>query len=186
MFSKIRLMRWDVRLVVLVALFTFLLFPSITFAYTINPQGAKWPSVNPLYWYMENWVGYNTRVAFTNSLQDWNAAGTKVHFQNSGSYKVYLAEANMPGVAWDGRSYITGSGTTIQSCSCYLNMYYTDGYGANKRRSVSGHELGHSLGLWEVTGGAELMNKATPSRYDTYGVYTPQQDDINGVNFLYP
>lgn len=184
MFSKVRLIKCNVRLLIPVILVIFLLCPSITSAYTLI--GYKWASVNPLYWYMENWVGYNTRVAFTYSLQDWNAAGTKVHFQNSASYKVYLAEVNMSGVTYDGISYVTVQGTKIISDSSYLNMYYTDGYGTNKRRSVSGHELGHSVGLGEMTAGAELMNQYTSVRYDTYGVYTPQQDDINGVKAMYP
>jgi hypothetical protein len=184
MFSKVQLIKWNVRLVIFVMLVIFLLCPSITSAYTL--LGPKWVSVNPLYWYMENWVGYNTRVAFTYSLQDWNAAGTKVHFQNSVSYKVYLAEGYVTGVTWDGITYYGYRGSTMTWASSYLNMYYTDGYGTNKRRSVSGHELGHALGLGEMTVGAELMNRYTSSRYDYYGVYTPQQDDINGINAMYP
>lgn len=29
------------------------------------------------------------------------------------------------------------------------------------------------------------MNQYTNLRYDTYGIYTPQQDDINGINAMY-
>jgi hypothetical protein len=29
------------------------------------------------------------------------------------------------------------------------------------------------------------MNPYTSERYDVYGIYEPQQDDLNGVNALY-
>ena len=51
---------------------------------------------------------------------------------------------------------------------------------------MSGHELGHVLSLnEEISPPNVLMNPGTNIRYGVYGIYTPQQDDINGVNYLY-
>ena len=184
MFSKVRLIKWNVRLVILVVLFIFLLCPSVTFAY--NLWGYTWDSVDPLYYWMDNWVGYNTRTAFVYSMEQWNATSTPVNFQNSGNYDVYLFETNRDDVTWDGRTSASVQGSKFVKVYCYLNMYYTDDYGTNKRRSVAGHELGHVLGLDEMGYyDSVLMNQYTDRRYDVYGVYTPQQDDIDGVNAMY-
>lgn len=187
MFSKVRLIKWNVRLLILVVLFIFLLCPSVTFAYEL--LGYTWSSVDPLYYLMENWVGYKTRLAFGISINDWNATSTPVNFQYSASnYKVYLYEVYNDEVGWDGKYLLTvNSGThRILYARALLNYYYTDDYGTNKRRSVSGHELGHVLGLDEMGYyDPVLMNQYTDRRYDTYSVYIPQQDDIDGVNDMY-
>jgi hypothetical protein len=49
------------------------------------------------------------------------------------------------------------------------------------------HEFVHALGLGHVQG-AVIMNPATwgqNSRYETYNLTTPQNDDLNGINTLY-
>lgn len=63
--------------------------------------------------------------------------------------------------------------------------YYTV-YATNKAVSVATHELGHVLGLGDLYGSYQsLMNGYTSTRYDSYGIYTPQQDDLDGINVLY-
>lgn len=100
--------------------------------------------------------------------------------------RFFLSWDNQSDVSWDGLAYISdddGDGF-YDYASAFVNRYYTDDYELNKRRSVMGHELGHMLGLAHETG-AVLMNGYTSQRYDTYGVYTPQTDDVNGINALY-
>ena len=69
------------------------------------------------------------------------------------------------------------------------NKQYTDGYATNKIRFITCHEPGHALGLADVGLWDDvLMNGFTGgegSRYDTYGIYTPQEDDEDGINFIY-
>lgn len=183
MHSRVRLIRWCACLLAFVMLLIFLLCAPFTLAYDLS--GVTWDSVDPLGYYMENWVGIKTRTAFTYSIEDWNATDTPVNYQEDpANYKVYLCETEEPGVDWDGKCKIGYTGSRIDWATCMLNMYYTDDHAANKRRSVSGNELGHSLGL-NHEDAAVLMNPYTSSRYDKYGVYTPQEDDINGVNAMY-
>ncbi len=49
----------------------------------------------------------------------------------------------------------------------------------------SGHELGHALGLGHSEYDNSLMEPYNSVRWGTYGIYYPQQDDINGINTLY-
>ena len=183
MYSKIRLIRWNVRLLILVMLFIFLLVPSVTFAY--NLSGYTWLDVDPLY-YDIDWCGWRTRNAWSQSIGDWNLTSTPVNFENYWYFKVGCFESRRSDVTWDGYCWRNTYENYIMSATCTLNAYYTDGYSASKRKSVSGHELGHVLGLshmpWYYSA---LMNGYTYWRYDVYGVNTPQQDDINGVNAMY-
>jgi hypothetical protein len=47
----------------------------------------------------------------------------------------------------------------------------------NRSRSTAAHEFVHGIGLAHATSQARLMY-ASISRYDVYGVYTPQATDI--------
>ncbi len=88
-------------------------------------------------------------------------------------------------VNWDGICTITHSGSEIRYASCAVNHFYVLNYSADKKQSVFAHEVGHALGLADVYSGARLMHGITSERYDTYGVYRPQTDDIDGVNAMY-
>ncbi|MBE0481461.1 MAG: hypothetical protein IBX68_10845 [Dehalococcoidia bacterium] len=177
--------------VVAVILALLILVPSSVSAYTL--LGPKWLSVDPLlYWwnyydFEEDPIGLQ---AWWDSVQDWNGTPTPVNYQWTwGGSQVRLGKAIQPNAGWDGLSTIHFEGDTIVRVTCAYNWSYTRFYTPNKIRSVTGHELGHSLGLGEMgLGSYALMNQFTSgpgSRYDGYGIYTPRQDDINGVNAMY-
>lgn len=87
---------------------------------------------------------------------------------------------------WDGITFWDNPGGFFSYANLYLNTFYTFNYGQGRIQSVCAHEIGHQLGLGDVSGGAcVLMNGVTSTRYGTCGVYTPQTDDINGVNAQY-
>jgi hypothetical protein len=80
------------------------------------------------------------------------------------------------------------SGGHSSGFGSYWNKYYTDGYSSTARRQVMVHELGHAIGLGHSgspsCSGQPIMY-ANSNRYFTCGRYAPQQDDINGINYLY-
>lgn len=62
----------------------------------------------------------------------------------------------------------------------YLNWYYLSSANDTQRRSTTGHEIGHALGL-DHTANPALMNNVR----DRNVIYTPKDEDINGVNAIY-
>jgi len=62
----------------------------------------------------------------------------------------------------------------------YLNWWYLSAANDTQRRSTTGHELGHALGL-DRTANAAIMNNVR----DRNVIYTPKDEDIKGVNAIY-
>lgn len=172
--------------VALLTVFTVMALNVPVLAYT-QFDNARWASVDPLYFGLDSSSG-DSDAAWDQSAANWTNAGTPVYLVNDDwAYDVYLSDTYDSSAFWDGimptNERIVYLGT-IQTASGYLNTYYTASYATNKRISATGHELGHIIVLGHSSG-AVLMNYSTSSRYDTYGVYTPQTDDINGVNYYY-
>lgn len=91
-------------------------------------------------------------------------------------------------------TYNTGApGYTERSCNIfgnfnythvYGNTYHMQGYSDPARRTVFSDEIGHALGLNHVSSTSAIMYP-TMAIYFVYNLYTPQADDINGVNANY-
>lgn len=179
-----------VRVIILVAMVTVLSIMAVSPVFAYNLWGYEWEDVDPLnYWY--NYYDFeddpDTMGCWYYSAGDWNDTGTEVNYVLISYYPspdVRCGKAYQSGVPWDGLCSITVQGTTIIYADVTINKYYTDSYSTNKKRSVTCHELGHAVGLGDSSG-AVVMNGWTSYRYDTYGIYTPQQDDIDGVNAMY-
>ena len=128
---------------------------------------------------------YTWRQTFTTSVSDWNAAVTKPQYYESSTsvnqFDSYTAQDGLYGYA---------------AVSCFVNPYqmasftakanseYGPSYNwdASFMRSVTGHEMGHGLGLWHSTVSPSIMN----SSRNRYVTFNPQTDDINGIGSMYP
>lgn len=133
------------------------------------------------------------RTAFLNGISDWDGTGTPIWFvQSSSNPRMYLYDEN------DGNNgYIGYEDDSISGFWCQngynqtliayvkLNTYYTSGMQGDIHsiESTAGHELGHGLGLNHVTFPALMY--PSEDRYYSWGIYKPQQDDENGVNYIY-
>ncbi|WP_172200960.1 M57 family metalloprotease [Saccharibacillus qingshengii] len=127
-------------------------------------------------------------AVWNNAVNNWNYKTNLIKFTNGGtSGKVSLSTVYNSSIDSDGRAttYFDASKNAYGGFS-WLNTYHTSKYTAAKTESVATHELGHILGLADLSSGyASLMNGYTSARYDTFGIYTPQKDDVDGITFIY-
>lgn len=74
---------------------------------------------------------------------------------------------------------------TYTWASVTLNTHYTANYSVAKKQAIWVHEFGHALGLNHSQFSNNMMWHCAPCVFDQYGYYTPQGDDIAGMNTIY-
>lgn len=143
---------------------------------------------------MQSMQSYD-ETGFLNGIDAWNWSPAPVVFV-SGTSGIALYDTNAGNSGWDGYETEAASTFYCQNPSGYdqfahawaeLNYYYTSGYyksgSSGAIQSVAAHELGHAIGLGHSS--SQTLMAPNTDRYWTYGINTPQQDDINGANYLY-
>lgn len=177
---------------ILVILATIILIPAFfskgAAAYLL--EGCKWPGYT-IYWYTDTTGDYETQT--TNSALAWSATPTRIStsFSTTNQWIIVHAVNNgndgHPGITY----YLcTPTGAFQQPTVSDYNTSYTDFYSSAEKQNVMVHELGHAIGLGH-SGSApppcpQPIMYPNVSTYETCGENTPQQDDINGINALYP
>ncbi|MBA4548874.1 matrixin family metalloprotease [Thermoactinomyces intermedius] len=156
------------------------IFPSMTFAYSFT--GDK---LCDYYYVYYRWGGHITKEhqeASKKAIQSWNEAQDKRRFVQGDSSATGVVDSYYSSTdGYFGYSYWqTGVGSCINSWVAKMNTYYESNNDSQFGQSVLGHEIGHVLGLAH-TNWTSLMN----TERDRFQTYTPQTDDINGVNNLY-
>lgn len=164
--------------------FMILVAPSSAWEHHI----AKWPiqgnDVPVTYSWGSNLQGQSAwRTAFGQARDDWNTRPTKVQWiQNDNSLNVwntYFADDGNAGYAY--RRWNTTNYYFIY-CDAFGNTFSGYSTTGNQRRSTAGHELGHCLGLEHSNVHESLMR--TPR--DRNVIFSPRQDDVDGINAKYP
>lgn len=123
------------------------------------------------------------RNAFQSSVMDWNSILTKMRLSFSSTGDIELNTYS----SQDGRAGVTRlycDGQLLTSAEVLANIYYESGRTNNSRRAITGHELGHGLGLGHIPEeeGIALMGYNPDSNV----YYTPQNLDIGLMNQVYP
>lgn len=156
---------------------------------TIDTRNYKWGSNLQT-------PGTLYRTAFESSLADWNAVSTKIRFAYSASGNVtlntYSLQDGHGGKAQPYCILLFTTGYDVLANIFYENSSTT----ANMRRQVTGHELGHSIGIGHIGVGNEpVPNKIISKDFialmgyynpDWNVYYSPQPVDIDFVNQFYP
>lgn len=165
----------------------FFFFAHLDKADAYAKEGYKWSSPSSLSYYFGSGTSSYNQGVWNNAVSSWNATSTPVYFSHSEGV-IELYQVNDAYTDADGNStvYYNSSTHLITSSKSWVNSYYVYSYSSTKEQSVAAHELGHVLGLADLSSSAyALMNGYTGDRYDSYGIYKPQSDDVNGVNAIY-
>jgi hypothetical protein len=121
---------------------------------------------------------------FSNAISDWNSSQSHIkYYTTTSSSKNILNSYTLMNDNEYG--YCTVYYDSITKYISYFEAYVNAGNRniskSNVARSAAAHELGHSYGLGDLTTGVAIMN----GNRDRTRIYTPQTDDINGVNAHY-
>lgn len=160
---------------------TLILFPLNGFAYSYT--GSEQCN-----YYVEwRWGGtlLNGEAVFQNAFQqaltDWNNSQNARRYVNGGSDASGALDTYSEKDGKYGNSiWYTNLLGCVTSWVSKINRYYSLTHEFTPARSTANHELGHILGLAHTNNPA-IMNTSR----NRYSMYTPQTDDINGVNNLY-
>jgi hypothetical protein len=123
-------------------------------------------------------------TAFSLARSDWVATATPVlmPFSDGSSHVLGAVPLGMSGPyghTSEACAIVTGVrvATTVD-----LNTDVLGSYSSTVKRSTAGHELGHHIGIRHSTVSPALLN----SDRNREVIYTPQPDDVCGVNHRYP
>jgi predicted Zn-dependent protease len=135
-------------------------------------------------------------VITANAVNSWNATG-KASFSQTTNYSISAVDVyayDFGNTGWRGlTSFFKNPGVSVFDggtqnttanwdwAEVYLNhnAMYVDINMSQPNRSMStaGHEFGHALSLTHSSSAWQLLTSSI-SRYDTYNVYAPQDEDI--------
>jgi Matrixin len=118
---------------------------------------------------------------FVTAKNNWDATKSKVEFaMNTTSPQLIVVDYKSP----DGFDAKTAVDNTKPEY-IWLNYTYLFGNTDTQLRSTTGHEIGHALGLDHPPKTTSQILMYTLQYRDRNVLYTPQTDDVNGVNSIY-
>ena len=128
--------------------------------------------------YVNHWY---LQYAWECALVDWPTAYSSITTFQSSVTGNTLGMMNTASSSLYGKTTYAQFLGTIFTFNVYLNVGNPNISGNNVARSTANHELGHLLGLDDISYGTAIMN----SNRNRSSIYLPQTDDVNGVIAAY-
>lgn len=145
-----------------------------------NCIGPRWEKTTINYYYVNS--------IFATGAASWSGLDAKLIYSPT-YYDINCYTVSSPNANWDGISYIGNNMLHITSVTININSAASQTWNNdNAVKSVVSHEFGHALGLEDNGSSRTIMNDhtwGTNSRYGTYQLTTPQEDDRTGINAIY-
>jgi hypothetical protein len=149
-------------------------------------NGYYWSDVDSLTYSFGSPISEASENSFIMSVYYWNTTGDMpvniTYSSSGGDLTFYDIDDDYYEYSGKWMHYPNSPGALVWA-ECALNIHITSPFSATKKISVSGHEIGHALGLAHEDWC--LMDSSDYWRYDVMGYYYPQYDDINAINGLY-
>ena len=121
-------------------------------------------------------------TAWNSALNSWATASSANIYNSTYSSNILTSYIALSSPKYGELVYDNAGGYYILQFTGYINMAITANQtNATVRQSTACHEIGHLLGLDDLTSGTAIMNV---NRTRT-AIYTPKQDDKNGVSAVY-
>ena len=171
--------------IICLCLFTVFWTVRLTNAYSLTGSAWVLSKVDDLTYKLSGSSSINS--VWNDAIYNWNQQSIVPNFDAkvTSGHDVEFKEIWDPDTDNDGYAFWShDSSRQIYYAYAWINSAYTQKYSSLKARSVASHEIGHILGL-DHTSVCSLMESKTSDRYDRCGVYTPQADDLRGINNLY-
>lgn len=170
------------KIIICISLFITPIFINATEIDGYALAGWKFSTISMSYKWGSNLAsGTSTiKTAFITATDDWNKASNvkyAYHYNASSTCNSWYEASE----SLFGRTTTYHSSGIVKRFDALVNSGNTKLTG-NVPRSVACHELGHPLGLDDLTTGSALMSHAR----NRQNIYKPQTDDINGIKAIYP
>jgi len=150
-------------------------------AYDLSGWHLYLKSASYSWGYLLQTSGSVIRDAWEDAINDWDDACSANFYYNSSSISElnsgYEDSDEMFGWINVTRNY----DDSLAYFFAYINAGNVHIGETNVARSVANHELGHVLGLGDISSGRAIMNTGRNRR----SIYTPQTDDLNGIAAIY-
>ncbi|GAA0814976.1 hypothetical protein [Clostridium tertium] len=165
----------------ILSLFLFLFsFGNVVYAYSIIYGSKNMPNQYDIQLYpVLNNIDYSTNLSIGKNA--WNSSAARVYFNTYSTPTrapyVKVTDFYFGNTQWHAMAYCYTAANVSPNIQINDSYYPFGGNGAE----LIAHELGHILRLDDISDSTSLMLSAGYK-----GNPTPAQDDVNGVNSVYP
>jgi hypothetical protein len=161
----------------------FLVLVMISDASAYSPLGMKRARITSIGYSTDSSMDSTSKSSLKNAISMWEntPTNTSIKFSENSTYTANFTSQYFGTTGWSGQTQNNGSNGIISLSYIRLNKSYTDSYQSYERDGVWAHEIGHALGLDDITNVYALMHYRDTDRK----AWSPSQDEINGINYLY-